>query len=44
MIVLYQIYRIMCNKGYAKLDFASVFQFLKVENNNNQHLHVLCNS
>lgn len=25
----HQIYRIMCNKGYAKLDFSSVFQFLK---------------
>ncbi|KAM7436918.1 hypothetical protein ABFA07_013355 [Porites harrisoni] len=29
----HQIYRIMCNKGYAKLDFSSVFQYLK-ENNN----------
>jgi len=25
----HQIYRIMCNKGFAKLDFSSVFQFLK---------------
>lgn len=31
----HQIYRIMCSKGYAKLDFSSVFQFLK-ENNNKQ--------
>lgn len=28
----HQIYRIMCNDGYDKLDFSSVFQFLKKEN------------
>lgn len=27
----HQMYRIMCNKGYSKLDFGSVFKFLKEE-------------
>lgn len=29
----HQIYRIMCNGGYGKLDFSSVFQFLKEDKN-----------
>lgn len=31
----HQIYRIMCNGGYGKLDFSSVFQFLKEDKNSN---------
>lgn len=25
----HQIYRVMCNRGYGKLDFSSVFKFLR---------------
>jgi 3-hydroxyisobutyrate dehydrogenase len=29
--VAHQMYRIMCNTGYARKDFSSVFQFLQQE-------------
>jgi len=25
----HQIYRVMCNRGYAKMDFSSVYKFLR---------------
>ena len=30
-----QIYRVMCNAGYAEKDFSSAFQFLKEQEKNN---------
>ena len=31
----FQIYRVMCNAGYAEKDFSSAFQFLKEQEKNN---------